>query len=158
MAHELASALQQAGRIRQRCAMKEPHVHVRGEYIDIAEGHISQTCNRTVVMQKLPDFLPAPSHHLKPLLCDGSQFTRMLFHPRINGVHSGLTLSHCTVVDPIGLEDWKAQGVPWPGTWGTTYERWVQMLAGMYRGRGDRDSLIRPRCPQMSVFGAFSRH
>jgi hypothetical protein len=85
MAHELASALQQAGRIRQRCAMKEPHVDVRGEYIDIAEGRISQTCNRTAVMQKLPDFVPALSHHLKPLLRDGSQFTRMLFHPRFNG-------------------------------------------------------------------------
>ena len=65
--------------------MKEPHVDVRGEYIDVAEGRISQTCNRTAVMQKLPDFVPALSHHLKPLLRDGSQFTRMLFHPRING-------------------------------------------------------------------------
>ena len=64
--------------------MKEPHVDVRGEYIDIAEGRISQTCNRTAVMQKLPDFVPALSHHLKPLLRDGSQFT-MFFHPRING-------------------------------------------------------------------------
>src|SRR5580700_7554294 len=49
MAHELAGALQQAGRIRQRCAVKEPHVYVRGEYIDIAEGRIAQTCNRTAV-------------------------------------------------------------------------------------------------------------
>jgi hypothetical protein len=32
MAHELAGALQQAGRIRQRCAVKEAHVHVRSEY------------------------------------------------------------------------------------------------------------------------------
>ena len=36
-------------------------------------------------MQKLPDFVPALSHHLKPLMRDGSQFTGMLFHPRING-------------------------------------------------------------------------
>src|SRR5229473_1898401 len=85
MTHELAGALQQASRIRQRCAVKEPHVYVRGEYIHIAEGRISQTCNRAAVMQKLPDFVPAPSHHLKPLMRDGSQFTRMLFHPRING-------------------------------------------------------------------------
>ncbi len=85
MAHELAGALQQAGRIRQRCAMKEPHVYVRSEYIDVAEGRISQTCNRTAVMQKLPDFVPAFSHHLKPLMRDGSQFTRMVFHTRING-------------------------------------------------------------------------
>src|SRR5229473_4446234 len=85
MAHELASALQQAGRIRQRCAVKEPHVDVRGEYIDIAEGRISQTCNRTAVMQKLTDFVPGLSHHLKPPTRDGSQFTGMLFHPRIDG-------------------------------------------------------------------------
>ncbi len=67
------------------------------------------------------------------------------------------------LVDPIGLEDWKAKGVPWrsvdlwfqresrtsadgvrdyeratyyAGTWAPAYERWVQMLAGMYRGPG----------------------
>src|SRR6516165_7710681 len=65
--------------------MKEPDVHVRGEYIHVAEGRISQTCNRTAVMQKLPDFVPALSHHLEPPMRDGSQFTRMLFHPRIDG-------------------------------------------------------------------------
>src|SRR5258706_539191 len=85
MAHELAGALQQAARIRQRCAVKEPHVYVRMEYIDVVEGRISQTCNRAAVMQKLPDFVPAFSHHLKPLMRDGSQFTGMLFHPRIDG-------------------------------------------------------------------------
>src|ERR1700704_845032 len=85
MAHELTGALQQAGRIRQRCAVKEPHVYVRSEYIDVPEGRISQTCDRTAVMQKLPDFVPAFSHHLKPLMRDGSQFTGMLFHPRIDG-------------------------------------------------------------------------
>ena len=37
VAHELAGALQQAGRIRQRYAVKEPHVYVRGltEYSDV---------------------------------------------------------------------------------------------------------------------------
>ena len=67
------------------------------------------------------------------------------------------------LVDPIGLEDWKAKGVPWQsidgwyarelrttadsirayeratyyaGTWQPSYEPWVQMLAGMYRGSG----------------------
>ena len=65
------------------------------------------------------------------------------------------------LVDPIGLEDWKARGVPWQsvdawyqtelqttaerirsyqrttyygGAWDPSYEPWVQMLAGMYRG------------------------
>jgi pimeloyl-ACP methyl ester carboxylesterase len=67
------------------------------------------------------------------------------------------------LIDPIGLEDWKAKGVPWQsvdawyqqelqtsaerirdyerttyyaGSWDPSYERWVQMLAGLYRGEG----------------------
>ncbi len=67
------------------------------------------------------------------------------------------------LVDPIGLEDWQAKGVPWrsvdqwyqrelrtsaegirdyeratyyAGAWAPAYEPWVQMLAGMYRGPG----------------------
>lgn len=67
------------------------------------------------------------------------------------------------MVDPLGLEDWRAKGVPWrsvdalyqaqlktsadsirayeratyyAGTWQPAYEKWVQMLAGMYRGPG----------------------
>src|ERR1700751_3675276 len=85
MAHELAGALQQAGRIRQRCSVKEPHVYMRSEDIDVAEGRVSQTCNRTAVMKKLPDFVPGLSHHLKPLSRDGSQRTCILFHPHIDG-------------------------------------------------------------------------
>src|SRR6266567_7516051 len=85
MTHELAGALQQAARIRQRCAVKEPHVYVRSEYIDVAERNISQTCNRTAVMQELPDFVAAFSHYLKPLMRNGSQFACVLLHPRIDG-------------------------------------------------------------------------
>src|SRR5229473_1582624 len=85
MTHELAGTLQQAGRIRERCAAKEPHVYVRSEYIDVAERRITQTCNRTAVMQKLSDFVPAFSHHLKPLKRDSSQFTCMRLHPHIDG-------------------------------------------------------------------------
>jgi len=67
------------------------------------------------------------------------------------------------MVNPIGLEDWKAEGVPalsvdewyarerkvtatmirnyerttyYVNEWRPEYERWVQMLAGMYRGPG----------------------
>jgi pimeloyl-ACP methyl ester carboxylesterase len=67
------------------------------------------------------------------------------------------------LVDPIGLEDWKAKGVPsisvdewntrelkttaeslrqyeqgtyYAGQWRPEYDRWVDMLAGMYRGPG----------------------
>ncbi len=35
-------------------------------------------------MQKFPDFVAAVSHHLEPLMRDGSQFTCMLLHPRID--------------------------------------------------------------------------
>jgi pimeloyl-ACP methyl ester carboxylesterase len=69
------------------------------------------------------------------------------------------------LVDPVGLEDWKAKGVPWPsvdtwfrqelqtsadrirdyerttyyaGTWQPAYEKWVQMLAGLNSGPGHR--------------------
>jgi len=65
--------------------LKEPHVYVRSEYIDVAEGRISQTCHRTAVMQEFPYFVPAFSHLLKPLMRDGSQFTCMLSHPDIDG-------------------------------------------------------------------------
>ena len=68
-----------------------------------------------------------------------------------------------TLVNPIGLEDWKAEGVPWrtidawfarelktdfasikkyqqdvyySGQWKPGYGRWVEMLAGMYAGPG----------------------
>jgi pimeloyl-ACP methyl ester carboxylesterase len=67
------------------------------------------------------------------------------------------------LVNPIGLEDWKAEGVPWRsvdewnarelktdfasikkyqqdvyygGQWKPGYDRWVEMLAGMYAGPG----------------------
>jgi pimeloyl-ACP methyl ester carboxylesterase len=72
-------------------------------------------------------------------------------------------VTQLVLVDPIGLEDWKAKGVPWQSvddwyqqdvkntadtireyeratyyanTWAPQYEPWVQMLAGMYRGPG----------------------
>ena len=70
---------------------------------------------------------------------------------------------HLVLVDPIGLEDWKAKGVPpipvdawyarelktnaeairryeqatyYAGHWSDDYEIWVQMLAGLNRGPG----------------------
>jgi pimeloyl-ACP methyl ester carboxylesterase len=73
------------------------------------------------------------------------------------------SVDQLVLVDPIGLEDWKAKGVPWQsvdawyqqelhstaetirdyerttyyvGTWKSEYEVWIQMLAGMYRGPG----------------------
>ena len=73
------------------------------------------------------------------------------------------SVERLALVDPIGLEDWKAKGVPWQsvdamyqqelqttadrireyerttyyaGTWQPSYEQWVQTLAGLYRGPG----------------------
>jgi pimeloyl-ACP methyl ester carboxylesterase len=72
-------------------------------------------------------------------------------------------IEQLVLVDPIGLEDWKAKGEPWisvdqwdqrelatnadrireyerstyyAGTWRPEYEKWVQMLAGLNRGPG----------------------
>ena len=85
MAHEFTGALEQASRIRQRRAVKEPDVYVRSKDIDVAEWRISETGNWTAVMHQLPNFVPAFSHRLKPLKRDGSQFARVLFHPGIDG-------------------------------------------------------------------------
>jgi hypothetical protein len=65
--------------------VKEAHVHVRSEDIDVAEGRISQTGTWTAVMQEFPDFVSAFSHQAKPVMRDGSQFTCMLSHPSIDG-------------------------------------------------------------------------
>lgn len=73
------------------------------------------------------------------------------------------TVEHLVLVDPIGLEDWKALGVPtqtidqwtaremqttvetikayeqatyYAGTWQPQYDRWTEMYAGMFRGAG----------------------
>jgi pimeloyl-ACP methyl ester carboxylesterase len=93
------------------------------------------------------------------------------------------------LVDPIGLEDWKAKGVPWQsvdawneqelkttadsirdyqrttyyaGTWDEKYERWVQMLAGLYRGPGHdivawNGALIDDMASTQPVFYEFER-
>ncbi len=72
-------------------------------------------------------------------------------------------LTQLVMVDPLGLEDWRAKGAPWrsvdqwfaaerhktaetirayekkvyyAGGWKPAYEPWVQMLAGQYRGSG----------------------
>jgi pimeloyl-ACP methyl ester carboxylesterase len=72
-------------------------------------------------------------------------------------------VARLVLVDPVGLEDWKAKGEPWQsvdtwyrqelgttaerirdyergtyyaGTWKPEYEKWVQMLAGLNRGPG----------------------
>jgi pimeloyl-ACP methyl ester carboxylesterase len=76
-------------------------------------------------------------------------------------------VEHLVLVSPIGLEDWKAKGVPWhsvdtwfaaerkttvettrkyqqqtyyAGPWKPGYEKWVEMYAGMFSGAG-RDTV-----------------
>jgi pimeloyl-ACP methyl ester carboxylesterase len=98
-------------------------------------------------------------------------------------------LDQLVLVDPIGLEDWKAKGVPWQsvdawyqqelkttadsirdyqratyyaGTWDAKYERWVQMLAGLYRGSGHdivawNGALIDDMAYSQPVFYEFER-
>jgi len=71
------------------------------------------------------------------------------------------------LVDPIGLEDWKAKGVPWrsvddwykselktsfasiksyqlksyyDGKWKPDYDKWVALQAGMYQGEGREEA------------------
>jgi pimeloyl-ACP methyl ester carboxylesterase len=73
------------------------------------------------------------------------------------------SVAQLVLVNPIGLEDWKAEGVPWRsvdewyarelktdansikqyqlatyygGQWKPEYDRWANMLAGMYAGPG----------------------
>src|SRR5262245_958906 len=36
-------------------------------------------------MQEFPDLVPTPSHHVEPLMRDGSQFTCAFLHPGIDG-------------------------------------------------------------------------
>jgi pimeloyl-ACP methyl ester carboxylesterase len=78
-------------------------------------------------------------------------------------LHYPQAVAQLVLVNPIGLEDWKAEGVPWrsvdewyarelktdagsikkyqletyySGQWKPEYDRWVEMLAGMYGGPG----------------------
>ena len=84
MAHVFAGALQQTGRIRQGCAVKEPHIYVRDEYIDVGERRVAQTGNGTAVVQEFADLVAAFSHHLKPPMRDGPQLPSTLVHPCID--------------------------------------------------------------------------
>ena len=82
------------------------------------------------------------------------------------------------LVNPIGLEDWQAAGVPfieldkaveiekattfdsikqyeqrfyYAGQWRPEYDRWVEMLAGMYRGPGaERIAQVQARVAEMA--------
>jgi hypothetical protein len=50
-------------------------------------------------MQEFPDLVAALSHHLKPLVRDGSQFALMFFHPGIDG---GIALDSAVESQEVG--------------------------------------------------------
>ena len=85
MAHVFATALQQACRIRQRRAMKEPDVYMSFECIDVTEWRIFYACDRTAVVHEFPNVVATLSHDVKPFLRDGSQSAYPFFHPHIDG-------------------------------------------------------------------------
>ena len=84
MAHELASAFQQALRIANLGAAKEPDIDVSREGIDIGECRITYTRGRMAIMQQLSNIVSAVAHKLKPVLRDCPQITGMLIHPTID--------------------------------------------------------------------------
>ncbi len=85
MAHMPACTLQQAVRIPQPCALKKTHVHMRAEYIDVAEGRVSQTGHWAPVMHQFPDLVPALPHLLEPFPGYGAEFAGPLIQPQVNG-------------------------------------------------------------------------
>ncbi|MCB1483962.1 MAG: alpha/beta hydrolase, partial [Hyphomicrobiaceae bacterium] len=86
-------------------------------------------------------------------------------------------IEHLVLVDPLGLEDWQAKGVPYAtvdelyaaqlkttfesikayqqrmyygGSWEPAYDRWVEMQAGMYAGPGrSRIAMIQAQTSDM---------
>jgi len=51
------------------------------EGIDVGECCVRYACCRMAIMQHLSHIVSALSHDLKPVLRNGTQFIRVLFHP-----------------------------------------------------------------------------
>jgi hypothetical protein len=98
--HKFSGALQKMRWVRQSCALKETHVHVRREYVDVAERDTTPARDGTSVVDKFPDFIAALSHHFEPLARDGSQLPRVPFHPRVDG---GVPLDSSVEPQQFGL-------------------------------------------------------
>jgi hypothetical protein len=81
MANELAGTLQQADRIRQRCAVKEPTFTREVNTLTYPKGASPRHYHRNRHSRSRLRIFAS----LKPLMRDCSQFTSMLFHPRIDG-------------------------------------------------------------------------
>jgi hypothetical protein len=85
VAHESAGALQESSRVGQRCALEETDICVRREYVDVAEGNVSQAGDGAAVVQEFADFVAAVSHHFEPLVGDDAEFAGVAFHPGVDG-------------------------------------------------------------------------
>jgi hypothetical protein len=84
VAHEPASPFQQAIRIGNLGATKEPDINVGPEGIDIRECGITYTCGWLAIMQQLSNLVSAATHEFEPPPRDRPQFAGMLVHPDVD--------------------------------------------------------------------------
>src|SRR5437899_9893410 len=66
MTHALALTLEQAGGIRERCAIVETDIRMSLERVDIPKRRVPHTSDWTSVVQELADIGAAAAHALKP--------------------------------------------------------------------------------------------
>src|SRR5262249_57989447 len=66
VAHALARAFEQAGGIREHCAIVEADIRMSLECVDISKRRVPHTSDRTSVVQELADIGAAATHALKP--------------------------------------------------------------------------------------------
>ena len=66
MTHAFARAFEQAGGVRERGTIVEADIRVSLERIDISKRRVSQTSDRTSVVQELADICAAAAHAFKP--------------------------------------------------------------------------------------------
>src|ERR1700753_3664792 len=62
VAHALATALQQRGRVFKQCAVKETDVDMPCERVDVAEGRIVDAGHGTAIVHEFPHIGTALSH------------------------------------------------------------------------------------------------
>ena len=74
VAHEFASAFQQARGIGQLGAAKEPDVDVGLEGIDVGKRCVTYATGRLAIVQQLSNVIATAADDFEPLPCDGAQF------------------------------------------------------------------------------------